>query len=107
MRKQTLLVRYEDLASDPQGYAKKIYQFTGLKFYGQDFEIQIKLSKLVSLTNFKSITRHIKEWIDDNTQSDSGGPYDTQRDSKKHILEWLDSKWLRPKQRKVKLEFFF
>ena len=46
MRKQTLLVRYEDLASDPQGYAKKIYQFTGLKFYGQDFEIQIKLSKL-------------------------------------------------------------
>jgi len=46
MRKRTLLVRYEDLASDPLGYAKKIYQFTGLKFYGQDFQIQIKLSKL-------------------------------------------------------------
>ena len=59
------------------------------------------------MTNFKSINRHIKEWIDDNTQSDSGGPYGTQRDSKKHILEWLDSKWLRPIQRKVKLEFFF
>ena len=46
MRKRTLLVRYEDLASDPLGYAKKIYQFTGLKFYGQGFQIQIKLSKL-------------------------------------------------------------
>ena len=53
------------------------------------------------MTIFKSITRHIKEWIDDNTQSDSGGPYDTQRDSKKKILEWLDSEWLRPIQRKV------
>ena len=34
MRKHTLLVRYEDMALDPQGYAKKVYDFTGLKFYG-------------------------------------------------------------------------
>ena len=35
MRKHTLLVRYEDMALDPQGYAKKVYEFTGLEFYGE------------------------------------------------------------------------
>ena len=37
MRKRTLLIRYEDMALDPQAYAKKVYEFTGLKFYGEGF----------------------------------------------------------------------
>ena len=35
MRKHTMLIRYEDVALDPQSYAEKVYKFTGLKFYGE------------------------------------------------------------------------
>ena len=35
MRNHTMLIRYEDMALDPQGYAKKVFEFTGLKFYGE------------------------------------------------------------------------
>ena len=47
------------------------------------------------------LIRHIKKWIDENTHSASGGSFGTQRDSKKNVLKWLDSKWLPPLKRQV------
>jgi len=67
LQKRTMIVRYEDLAMEPQLKGAEILQFSGL-------EINSKIMK----------------WIEENTsqKSSDSGTYDTSRDSKKTALAW-------------------
>ncbi|XP_054773904.2 carbohydrate sulfotransferase 1-like [Lytechinus pictus] len=72
MRKNYLLVRYEDLALEPYVYAQKIYDFAGL-----GAEIPPKM----------------KRWIDINTNTNDlskkrAAAFSTKRDSKEVLVSW-------------------
>ena len=69
IRKNYLLLRYEDAADDPYGTASRIYEFLGIG---------------------KHIPRKVFEWLVNNTLETVPGtsPYSTKRDSKATSEQW-------------------
>ena len=63
--RRTRVVRYEDIATAPLDFYRKIYSFLGMELSGE-----------------------VERWIEESTQVDEGGLFSTKRDSRAAVERW-------------------